>query len=148
MNLRRIVSRVAGLLIFAMLPVSGALAENVAAVAPPSESAPMVVAPTAVGSPDNEPDAADPVLIAQTGNEARYNDSRPITIGDLYRFQDQINERMLHIEGRIDLILTVIVGGLLGIIAVLLARRERPRERPREYAPRNSVADQSPSAAH
>ena len=158
MNLRRIVSRIAGFLIFAMLPVSGALAENVAAVAPPSESAPMIAAPAAAGTPENEPNAAESVRVAQANNEARYNDPRPITLGDYHRFQDDFNMRMDridtrldrldaridHLSGRVDLILTVIVGGLLGIIAVLLARRERPRE----HARRHSIADQSPSAAH
>ena len=130
----RIFSRVAGILIFALSPMCGALAGDVASA-----------------------ESSAPVRVAQAESEARrHNDPRPITLGDLYRVQDQLNERMdrldarmdriedqiEHLGGRLDLALTVMLGGLLGIVAVLLARREKPRESARL----KSDADKPPPA--
>ena len=42
---------------------------------------------------------------------------------------DRLDDRIEHLGGRLDLALTVMLGGLLGIVAVLLARRERPAVR-------------------
>ena len=62
---------------------------------------------------------------------------------------DRIENRMDRIEGRIeilggrlDLALTVMLGGLLGIVAILLARREKPRASARP----SPAADKTPPA--
>ena len=124
-NLIRI-SRLAGILIAALSLAPAPLADEGAVVA-----------------------ASEPVRVAQAENKARYDNPRPMTVGDLYRFQDQVNERMNrledkieHLGGRLDLALTVMLGGLLGIVAILLARREKPRASARP----SPAADKTPPA--
>ena len=124
-NLIRI-SRLAGILIAALSLAPAPLADEGASVAP-----------------------SEPVRVAQAENKARYDNPRPMTVGDLYRFQDQVNERMNrledkieHLGGRLDLALTVMLGGLLGIVAILLARREKPRASARP----SPAADKTPPA--
>ena len=124
-NLIRI-SRLAGILIAALALAPAPLADEGAFVAP-----------------------SEPVRVAQAENKARYDNPRPMTVGDLYRFQDQVNERMNrledkieHLGGRLDLALTVMLGGLLGIVAILLARREKPRASARP----SPAADKTPPA--
>ena len=124
-NLIRI-SRFAGILIAALALTPAPLADEGGFVAP-----------------------SEPVRVAQAENKARYDNPRPMTVGDLYRFQDQVNERMNrledkieHLGGRLDLALTVMLGGLLGIVAILLARREKPRASARP----SPAADKTPPA--
>ena len=138
---KSVAARLAGILIFALSSAPMALAE---------EDAPV--------------QSAESVRVAQAENDGRYNDSRPVTLGDLHRFQDQQNEQMSRMEARInaridatndrlDTITTLLVGALLtiiaamaGIIAVLLPRREKSREPAlREPARINPNTDRAPA---
>ena len=88
---------IAGALIFAWFPIVAATLNDPA----PGQSA---------GS----------VRVVQAENEARYDNTRPVTLGDLYRFEDRQNARMDRLEARLDTILTLLVGALVTIIAALL----------------------------
>ena len=108
MNAVPAVSCIAGVLIFAWFPIVAAMLNDAAPV-----------------------QSAGPVRVAQAENEARYDNTRPVTLGDLYRFEDRQNARMDRLEDKIDLqvarldarldtILTLLVGVLVAIIAALL----------------------------
>ena len=91
---------------------------------------------------------AEGVLVAQAEAPARYDDPRPITLGDFHRFQDQINARMDRLEDRlkgaiarqaerIDNIYNLLpvafttIVALLGLVAALIPwRRKIPQGAP------------------
>ena len=81
MNAIFTISRIAGVLIFALCPI---------VAAPANDAAPV--------------QSAGPVRVAQAENESRYDDPRPVTLGDLYRFEGRQNARMDRLEARLDTI--------------------------------------------
>ena len=159
-NLIRI-SRLAGILIAALALAPAPLADEGAFVAP-SEPAPMVAAAADAKSEQATKPAPPAQLprLAQSGS----------TLDDIYRLLGHQNERLARMEekinsmearldniearmgrienrieilgGRLDLALTVMLGGLLGIVAILLARREKPRASARP----SPAADKTPPA--
>ena len=167
-NLIRI-SRLAGILIAALSLTPTTLADEGAVVAP-SESAPMVAAADAKSEQATKPaPSAQLPRLAQSGSRVTLDDiyrllnrqnerlarmeekinSIETRMDGIEKRMDGIEKRMDRIEGRIeilggrlDLALTVMLGGLLGIVAILLARREKPRASARP----SPAADKTPPA--
>ena len=168
-NLIRI-SRLAGILIAALALAPAPLADEGAFVAP-SESAPMVAAAADAKSEQTTKPAPSAQLprLAQSGSRVTLDDiyrllnrqnerlarieerikNIEMRLDGVEKRMDRIENRMDRIEGRIeilggrlDLALTVMLGGLLGIVAILLARREKPRASARP----SPAADKTPPA--